>query len=114
MSGGHLMAAEVEEVADSVDRRHGLCRLCGVQGWSRRPHALLRNLPHPSWDHGQCRRSGPIASGIVQEMDLPPPDKLLLGRLGWPDEVWPAVRMILETEYMTGQTIQINAGRYMT
>jgi len=55
-----------------------------------------------------------IASDIVQEMDLPPPDKLPLGRLGRPDEVWPAVRMILETEYMTGQTIQINAGRYMT
>jgi len=55
-----------------------------------------------------------IASDIVQEMDLPPLDKLPLGRLGRPDEVWPAVRMILETEYMTGQTIQINAGRYMT
>ncbi len=55
-----------------------------------------------------------IASDIVHEMDLPPLDKLPLGRLGRPDEVWPAVRMIMETEYMTGQTIQINAGRYMT
>ncbi len=55
-----------------------------------------------------------IASDIVQEMNLPPPDKLPLGRLGRPDELWPAVRMILDTEYMTGQTIQINAGRYMT
>jgi len=55
-----------------------------------------------------------IASDIVTRMDLPPPDKLPLGRLGRPDELWPAVRMILETEYMTGQTIQINAGRYMT
>jgi 3-oxoacyl-[acyl-carrier protein] reductase len=55
-----------------------------------------------------------IASDIVGEMDLPPPDKLPLGRLGRPEELWPAVRMLLETEYITGQTIQINAGRYMT
>ena len=47
-------------------------------------------------------------------MDLPPADKLPLGRLGRADEIWPAVRMMIETEYMTGQTIHINAGRYMT
>lgn len=29
-------------------------------------------------------------------------------------EVWPAVRMILETECLTGQTIHLNAGRDMT
>ncbi len=55
-----------------------------------------------------------IASDIVDEMALPPPDKLPLGRLGRPDELWPALRMIIETEYMTGQTIHLNAGRYMT
>lgn len=55
-----------------------------------------------------------IASDIFQEMDLPPLDKLPLGRLGRPEEIWPAVQMIIETEYMTGQTIHINAGRYMT
>jgi 3-oxoacyl-[acyl-carrier protein] reductase len=55
-----------------------------------------------------------IGSDIVREMDLPPPDKLPLGRLGQPEELWPAVRMIFETEYVTGQTIHINAGRYMT
>jgi len=37
-----------------------------------------------------------------------------LGRLGRPDEIWPVVRALIETEYITGQTIQINAGRYMT
>ncbi len=47
-------------------------------------------------------------------MTLPYPVMFLLGRLGQPDEIWPAVRMILETEYMTGQTIHINAGRYVT
>ncbi len=55
-----------------------------------------------------------IASDMVKAMKLPSVDKFPLGRLGEPDEIWPAVRMILETEYMTGQTIHINAGRYMT
>ncbi|GAP96889.1 3-oxoacyl-[acyl-carrier protein] reductase [Leptolyngbya sp. NIES-2104] len=55
-----------------------------------------------------------IASDIVNEMKLPPPDELPLGRVGRPEEIWSTVRMILETEYLTGQTIHINAGRYMT
>ena len=55
-----------------------------------------------------------IASEIVQGMDLPPLEALPLGRLGRTEEIWPAVRMILDTEYLTGQTIHINAGRYMT
>jgi hypothetical protein len=29
-------------------------------------------------------------------------------------KVWAVVRMILKTEYLTGQTIQLDAGRYMT
>ena len=55
-----------------------------------------------------------IESDMVAAMDLPPPDQLPLGRLGQPEEIWPSVRMILDTEYLTGQTIHINAGRYMT
>jgi 3-oxoacyl-[acyl-carrier protein] reductase len=55
-----------------------------------------------------------IASDMVKAMNLPSVEAFPLGRLGQPDEIWPAVRMILETEYMTGQTIHINAGRYMT
>ena len=55
-----------------------------------------------------------IASDMVKAMKLPSLEALPLGRLGQPAEIWPAVRMILETEYMTGQTIHINAGRYMT
>lgn len=43
-----------------------------------------------------------------------PPSSLPLGRMGRPEEIWPAVRMIIETEYLTGQTIHLNAGRYMT
>jgi 3-oxoacyl-[acyl-carrier protein] reductase len=55
-----------------------------------------------------------FASDMVSAMKLPPLESLPLGRLGQPGELWPAVRMMLETEYLTGQTIQINAGRYMT
>ena len=55
-----------------------------------------------------------IASDMVKAMKLPSVEAFPRGRLGQPDEIWPAVRMILETEYMTGQTIHINAGRYMT
>jgi len=55
-----------------------------------------------------------IASDMVKDMKLPPPEMLPLARFGQPAEIWPAVRMILETEYLTGQTIHINAGRYMT
>ena len=43
-----------------------------------------------------------ITSDILGEMDLPLPDKLPLDRLGRPEELWPAVRMLLETEYITG------------
>jgi 3-oxoacyl-[acyl-carrier protein] reductase len=44
-----------------------------------------------------------------------PSDKLPgVGRYGRADEIWPAVRMIMETEYLTGQTIHLDAGRYMT
>lgn len=55
-----------------------------------------------------------IDTDMTRSMDLPRPSDLPLGRLGRPDELWPAVRMILETEYPTGQTIHIDAGRYMT
>lgn len=55
-----------------------------------------------------------VASDMVNQLKLPSAATLPLGRLGRPDEMWPALRMILETEYLTGQTIHIDAGRYMT
>jgi 3-oxoacyl-[acyl-carrier protein] reductase len=55
-----------------------------------------------------------ITSDMTQGVALPPLETLPLGRLGDAQEVWPALRMMLETEYMTGQTIHLNAGRYMT
>ena len=55
-----------------------------------------------------------VESDMVQAMTLPSSDALPLGRLGRPEELWPALRMIIETEYLTGQTIHVNAGRHMT
>ncbi|MES2785311.1 MAG: SDR family NAD(P)-dependent oxidoreductase [Pseudomonadota bacterium] len=57
---------------------------------------------------------GLVESDMTNGMQLPPLSQLPLGRLGRADEMWPALRMILETEYMTGQTIHLSAGRYMT
>jgi 3-oxoacyl-[acyl-carrier protein] reductase len=68
------------------------------------PHRITANALAPAL----------VASDMVKAMDIPPSEKLPLGRIGRPEEMWPAVRMILETEYLTGQTIHLNAGRYMT
>ena len=68
------------------------------------PHRITANAIAPAL----------VASDMMSAMDLPPLETLPLGRLGRPDEIWPTVRMILDTEYMTGQTIHINAGRFMT
>jgi len=55
-----------------------------------------------------------VESDMIRQMKLPDTSTMPLGRLGRPDEIWPVVRALIETEYITGQTIQINAGRYMT
>ena len=55
-----------------------------------------------------------IESEMVQKMELPPLSQMPLRRLGRAEEVWPAVRMILDTEYLNGQTIHVDGGRYMT
>ena len=69
-----------------------------------RPHRITANAIAPAL----------IESDMVAAMDIPAPDQLPLGRLGRTNELWPALRMILETEYLTGQTIHVDAGRYMT
>jgi 3-oxoacyl-[acyl-carrier protein] reductase len=51
---------------------------------------------------------------MMQGMDLSQIERRPLGRLGRAEELWPSVRMIIETEYLTGQTIHVDAGRYMT
>lgn len=69
-----------------------------------RPYRITANAIAPAF----------IETDMAQALALPPPCELPLGRLGQPDEIWPAFRMILETEYITGQTIHVDAGRYMT
>ena len=55
-----------------------------------------------------------IATDMIKDARGQAAEHLPLGRLGRPDEIWPAIRMIMETEYLTGQTIHIDGGRYMT
>lgn len=68
------------------------------------PHRITANAIAPAL----------IESDMTQQMKLPPLQQLPLGRLGRAEEMWPAVAMVLQTEYLTGQTIHLNAGRYMT
>ncbi len=55
-----------------------------------------------------------ISTDMVDRMNHPAAADLPLGRLGQPEEIWPALRMIMESPYITGQTIHVNAGMYMT
>ncbi|HUA78673.1 MAG TPA: SDR family oxidoreductase, partial [Acetobacteraceae bacterium] len=55
-----------------------------------------------------------IDTDIFAGVTLPPAEKLPLGRMGRADEVAEVARMIVTCGFMTGQTIQVNAGRYMT
>jgi 3-oxoacyl-[acyl-carrier protein] reductase len=69
-----------------------------------REHRITANAIAPSL----------IATEMIEDAIVPSAANLPLGRLGRSDEIWPTVRMVLETEYMTGQTVHIDAGRYMT
>lgn len=55
-----------------------------------------------------------IKTDIFDGIALPPAERLPLGRMGRPDEIAEVARMIVTCGFMTGQTIQVNAGRYMT
>jgi 3-oxoacyl-[acyl-carrier protein] reductase len=55
-----------------------------------------------------------LVESDLMNLMVPQTTGLPLGRLGRAEEIWPALRMITETEYLTGQTIHIDAGRYMT
>jgi len=69
-----------------------------------RPHRITANAIAPAL----------IESRMAHAIDAGPTEDLPLGRMGRPEELWPATRMIIETEYLTGQTIHVDAGRYMT
>ncbi len=55
-----------------------------------------------------------IDTDIFAGVALPASGSLPLGRLGRPEEVAHVVTMLVATEYVSGQTIQVNAGRYHT
>lgn len=96
-TGGGLSAAYAASKA-------GIEGLMHAYATALRPHRITANAIAPNL----------IESAMSAAINLPKPADLPLNRLGRPDEIWPAVRMILATEYITGQTIHIDAGRYMT
>jgi 3-oxoacyl-[acyl-carrier protein] reductase len=57
-----------------------------------RPHRVTANAIAPAL----------IESKMVNAIDVGPTENLPLGRMGRAEELWPATRMIIETEYLTG------------
>ena len=55
-----------------------------------------------------------IETDIFSEMKLPPVDQMPLGRMGRPEEIGMVAQMMVANGFLTGQAIQVNAGRYMT
>lgn len=103
MSSGAARTGGVISAAYAASKA-GLEGLMHYYATYLRPHRITANAIAPSL----------IATNMFGEMQSHAMDQLPLGRLGRPDEIWPAVRMIMETEYLTGQTIHIDAGRHMT
>lgn len=55
-----------------------------------------------------------IDTDIFEGIPTPLVESLPMERMGRPEEIAEVARMIVACGYMTGQTIQVNAGRYMT
>ena len=55
-----------------------------------------------------------VESDMVAGLPLPPVEQMPLGRLGRASEVGDVARLLAECEYLNGQTIHLNAGRFMT
>jgi 3-oxoacyl-[acyl-carrier protein] reductase len=55
-----------------------------------------------------------IETDMFSGVKIPPKEQLPLGRMGRPDEVGMIVQTLVLCEFMTGQTIHLNAGRYQT
>lgn len=96
-SGGRLSAAYAASKA-------GIEGLMHYYATYLRPHRITANAIAPAM----------VESDMVQGMAPTDTASLPFGRLGRADELWPALRMVLDTEYLTGQTIHIDGGRYMT
>jgi 3-oxoacyl-[acyl-carrier protein] reductase len=95
-TGGGLSAAYAASKA-------GVEGLMHYYASTLRPYRITANAIAPTL----------VESDLINLM-APQTTALPLGRLGRVEEMWPALRMIIETEYLTGQTIHIDAGRYMT
>lgn len=96
-TGGGLSAAYAASKA-------GVEGLMHAYATRLRPYRITANAIAPTL----------IETAMAKAIPTPPPEELPMGRLGRPDELWPALRLILDTEYLTGQTIHVDAGRYMT
>lgn len=96
-TGGGLSAAYAAS-------KGGVESLMHAYASALRPHRITANAIAPAL----------IESRMANAINVGPTENLPLGRMGRAEELWPATRMIIETEYLTGQTIHIDAGRYMT
>lgn len=96
-SGGGLSAAYAASKA-------GVEGLMHAYAAALRPYRITANAIAPAL----------IETAMAKAIPTPASAELPMGRLGRPEELWPALRLILETEYLTGQTIHVDAGRYMT
>ncbi len=61
-----------------------------------------------------CVAPALIDTDMVRALKIPDPATMPFGRLGRPDEVASVVSLLVSNGFMTGQTIHVNAGRYMT
>ena len=90
MSGGKISAAYAASKA-------------GIEGLMRYYAAYLERYRITS----NAIAPSLIATDMVEQMDLPSEETMPLGRLGRADELWPIVRMFMETEYLNGQTVRV-------
>jgi len=57
---------------------------------------------------------GPISTDMAGSLPELHPDIVPVGRFGTVDEIADTVVMIARNGYMTGQTVHVNGGRYMS
>ncbi len=57
---------------------------------------------------------GPVESDMLTGLNFPSPESMPMKRVGRPEEIAHVCRAILECGYMTGQTVFVDGGRYMT
>jgi len=96
-TGGVISAAYAASKAGT----EGLMHWYATQGLA---HGITANAVAPAF----------IETDMLAGAPLPPPAQMPLGRMGRPEEVAALVETIVRSGFLTGQTIHLNAGRYMT